>query len=123
MYKDFKGLSFTNLVDVDAVYGHRRDSKGYAKALKEFDDRLPEILDKLDDNDLLIITADNGNDPTFKETDHTREYVPLLVTSKQDLDIKEIKARDSYSDVAATIAENFDVSFKTHGESFLGELK
>lgn len=123
MDKDFKGLSFTNLVDFDAVYGHRRDSKGYANALKEFDDRLPEILDKLDDNDLLIITADHGNDPTFKGTDHTREYVPLLVTSKQDLDFKEIKARDSYSDVAATIAENFDVSFKTHGESFLGELK
>ncbi|CAM3415164.1 phosphopentomutase [Nosocomiicoccus ampullae] len=123
MDKDFKGLSFTNLVDFDAVYGHRRDSEGYADALKEFDDRLPEILDKLDDDDLLIITADHGNDPTFKGTDHTREYVPLLVTSKKDLDFKEIKARDSYSDVAATIAENFDVSFKTHGESFLGELK
>lgn len=122
MDKDFKGLSFTNLVDFDAVYGHRRDSEGYADALKEFDDRLPEILDKLDD-DLLIITADHGNDPTFKGTDHTREYVPLLITSKKDLDFKEIKARDSYSDVAATIAENFDVSFKTHGESFLGELK
>ena len=123
MDKDFKGLSFTNLVDFDAVYGHRRDSEGYADALKEFDDRLPEILDKLDDDDLLIITADHGNDPTFKGTDHTREYVPLLVTSKKDLDFKEIKARDSYSDVAATIAENFNVSFKTHGESFLGELK
>ena len=82
MDKDFTGLSFTNLVDFDALYGHRRDTKGYAQAIEDFDQRIPEILAALKEDDLLIITADHGNDPTFPGTDHTREYVPLLVFSK-----------------------------------------
>lgn len=123
MDKDFEGLSFTNLVDFDAVYGHRRDSEGYADALKEFDDRLPEIFSKLKEDDLLIITADHGNDPTFTGTDHTREYVPLIVTSKKQFDYKKINDRETFSDVAATIADNFNVQFSTHGNSFLGEIK
>ena len=79
--RDFKGLSFLNLVDFDANYGHRRDPIGYGEALEEFDRRLPEVLEALDEDDLLIITADHGNDPTFPGTDHTREYVPLIVYS------------------------------------------
>ena len=75
---DFTGLSFLNLVDFDALYGHRRDPKGYGKALEEYDRRLPEVFEKLTEDDLLIITADHGNDPTHHGTDHTREYVPLL---------------------------------------------
>ncbi|MEY8672755.1 phosphopentomutase, partial [Enterococcus gallinarum] len=83
MKQDFTGLSFTNLVDFDALYGHRRDVVGYAHAIEDFDLRIPEILDAMADDDLLMITADHGNDPTFTGTDHTREYVPLLVYSKQ----------------------------------------
>ncbi len=79
--RDFHGLSFLNLVDFDANYGHRRDPIGYGEALEEFDRRLPEVLEALDEDDLLIITADHGNDPTFPGTDHTREYVPLIVYS------------------------------------------
>ena len=79
--RDFHGLSFLNLVDFDALYGHRRDPIGYGKALEEFDQRLPEVFELLKEDDLLIITADHGNDPTFQGTDHTREYVPLLVYS------------------------------------------
>lgn len=83
MQRDFNGISFINLVDFDAKYGHRRDPQGYAKALEQFDERLPEIIERLKDDDLLIITADHGNDPTHHGTDHTREYVPLLVYSKR----------------------------------------
>ena len=81
MKKDFKGISFTNLVDFDALFGHRRDPIGYGNALQEFDVRLPEIIESLREDDLLIITADHGNDPTYPGTDHTREYVPLVVYS------------------------------------------
>ena len=79
---DSRGLIFSNLVDFDMLYGHRRDAEGYAKALEYFDKRLPEILDALNEDDLLIITADHGNDPTFRGSDHTREYTPLLVYGK-----------------------------------------
>ena len=81
MKKDFNGISFTNLVDFDALFGHRRDPIGYGNALQEFDARLPEIIDALHEDDLLIITADHGNDPVHAGTDHTREYVPLIVYS------------------------------------------
>ena len=81
MKKDFNGISFTNLVDFDALFGHRRDPIGYGNALQEFDARLPEIIDALHKDDLLIITADHGNDPVHAGTDHTREYVPLIVYS------------------------------------------
>ena len=80
---EFHGMSFINLVDFDALYGHRRDPIGYGDALEEFDARLPEVFSKMQEDDLLIITADHGNDPTYKGTDHTREYVPLLVYSKR----------------------------------------
>lgn len=118
---DFKGLSFTNLVDFDSKYGHRRDPEGYARALEEFDNRLPEIMRYLRTDDLLIITADHGNDPTFEGTDHTREYVPLLVYSHA---FNENGGLDQghYADIAATIAENFAVTRPDHGESFLSEL-
>ncbi len=120
---DFTGLSFLNLVDFDAVYGHRRDPLGYGKALEEFDARLPEVFELLKEDDLLIITADHGNDPTFAGTDHTREYVPLLVYSKKCTEGKEIPIPKTFADVGATIAENFDVKLPSHGSSFLGKLR
>lgn len=121
MKKDFTGLSFTNLVDFDAKFGHRRDVEGYGNAIEEFDERLPELLDALEENDLFIITADHGNDPTADGTDHTREYVPLLVYSKQFTDTKELP-QGYFSDIAATIAENFEVNGTGNGTSFLQEL-
>lgn len=123
MDHEFEGMSFLNLVDFDALYGHRRDPAGYSNALKEFDERLPEITAKLQDDDLLIITADHGNDPTHTGTDHTREYVPLLMTSKRDLNFGPLRNSDTFSDLAATIAENFDIQYETKGKSLLGELK
>lgn len=121
--KDFHGLSFLNLVDFDAMYGHRRDPIGYGKALEEFDERIPEVLDVLKEDDLLIITADHGNDPTFKGTDHTREYVPLLVYSKRFKEGRNLGLRKTYSDIAATIAENFGVPAPAYGTSFLSNIK
>lgn len=119
--EDFKGLSFTNLVDFDAVYGHRRNVEGYAEALEEFDGRLPEIYANLKENDLLILTADHGNDPTYPGTDHTREYVPILIYSPKFTQAKELKAR-YFSDIAATISENFGVKQTENGTSFLSQL-
>ncbi|GAA3725529.1 phosphopentomutase [Salinicoccus jeotgali] len=122
MDRDFTGLSFLNLVDFDALYGHRRDSEGYSKALKAFDDRLPEIVSRLAADDLLIITADHGNDPTFKGTDHTRESVPLLIKSGKDMNYKALRNSETFSDLAATIAENFNIEYKTHGKSLFEEI-
>ncbi|MFS0643907.1 phosphopentomutase [Siminovitchia sp. 179-K 8D1 HS] len=119
MERDFNGISFINLVDFDAKYGHRRDPKGYAKALEQFDERLPEIFARLKDDDLLIITADHGNDPTHHGTDHTREYVPLLVYSKRFLSGGELPIRKSFADVGATVAANFRVKWTGAGNSFL----
>ncbi|MCW6677043.1 phosphopentomutase [Aerococcaceae bacterium NML180378] len=121
MDQDFQGLSFTNLVDFDAVYGHRRNPEGYAQALEDFDKRLPEIYAKMRDTDLLIITADHGNDPTYPGTDHTREYVPILVYGKQLKEPGELNAQ-YFSDIAATIADNFQVTAPDNGKSFLKEL-
>jgi len=121
MKKDFTGLSFTNLVDFDAKFGHRRNVEGYAQAIEEFDERLPELIDALEENDLFIITADHGNDPTADGTDHTREYVPLLVYSKQFTETKALP-QGYFSDIAATIAENFEVDGTGNGTSFLEEL-
>lgn len=122
MDKKFKGLSFTNLVDFDAKFGHRRNTQGYADALEEFDARIPEIIEHMADNDLLIITADHGNDPTFAGTDHTREYVPILVYSKAINEPKELDAT-YFSDIAATISDNFSVKQTEEGKSFLNQLK
>ena len=122
MKKDFTGISFTNLVDFDALYGHRRDVVGYAHAIEDFDLRIPELLDAMTEDDLLMITADHGNDPTFPGTDHTREYVPLLVYSKKMKEQGSLP-QGYYSDISATIAENFDVPATENGESFLKLLK
>jgi phosphopentomutase len=121
--QDFTGLSFLNLVDFDALFGHRRDPEGYGKALEEYDARLPEVFEKLKEDDLLIITADHGNDPVHYGTDHTREYVPLLVYSKGMNEGKELPVRKTFADIGATVAENFSVKMPDHGTSFLNELK
>jgi len=123
MDESFKGLSFLNLVDFDAVYGHRRDPKGYGQALEDYDQRLPEVFDRMTNDDLLIITADHGNDPTYKGTDHTREYVPLLVYSPRFAEGKELPLRKTFADIGATVAENFGVKMPEHGTSFLNDLK
>lgn len=122
--KPFHGLSFLNLVDFDALFGHRRDPKGYADALEEYDARLPQVFAGMEEDDLLIITADHGNDPTYTGTDHTREYVPLLVYSKRFANGgKELPLRTTFSDIAATVAENFGVTSPEYGTSFLSDLK
>ncbi|MFT8322315.1 MAG: phosphopentomutase [Bacillus sp. (in: firmicutes)] len=120
---DFTGLSFLNLVDFDALFGHRRDPIGYGKALEEFDARLPEVFDLLKEEDLLIITADHGNDPVHYGTDHTREYVPLLVYNKNKTAGKELPIRQTFADIGATVADNFQVALPKYGKSFLNELK
>ena len=120
---DFTGLSFANLVDFDALFGHRRDPIGYGKALEEFDERLSEVLTKLNEDDLLIITADHGNDPVHAGTDHTREYVPLLVYSKRINSGGELPIRETFADIGATIAENFAVKMPLVGKSFLHQIK
>ncbi|WP_409251247.1 phosphopentomutase [Bacillus sp. SCS-153A] len=120
--QDFTGLSFLNLVDFDALYGHRRDPEGYGKALEEFDARLPEVFERMTDDDLLIITADHGNDPVHPGTDHTREYVPLLVYSKRMDGGEEIPVRKTFADIGATVADNFNVKMPKYGESFLKEI-
>lgn len=120
--KDFDGISFTNLVDFDAMYGHRRNVVGYGKAIEEFDARIPEIIEAMAEDDLLMITADHGNDPTFAGTDHTREYVPLLLFSKQMTGHGQLPT-GHYADIGTTIAENFGVPATDNGKSFLNELK
>jgi phosphopentomutase len=119
---EFTGLSFLNLVDFDALYGHRRDPIGYGKALEEYDARLPEVFEKMQDDDLLIITADHGNDPVHPGTDHTREYVPLLVYSKGMTEGTELAICETFADIGATVAENFNVKMPSYGKSFLKEL-
>ncbi|TFB23912.1 phosphopentomutase [Filobacillus milosensis] len=121
--QSFKGLSFLNLVDFDAKFGHRRDPQGYGEALEAFDERLPEVLNKLQDDDLLIITADHGNDPIHHGTDHTREYVPLLVYHNGIEVGKELPLRKNFADIGATIAENFNVKAPKFGKSFLEDIK
>jgi len=121
--ENFTGLSFLNLVDFDALFGHRRDPHGYGAALEEFDRRLPEVLEKMDSDDLLIITADHGNDPTFPGTDHTREFVPLLAYSPRFESGKDLGLGSTFADIGATIAENFSVPLPEFGTSFLSKLK
>ncbi|RSK27713.1 phosphopentomutase [Bacillus sp. HMF5848] len=120
--RDFTGLAFLNLVDFDALFGHRRDPEGYGKALQEYDERLPELLEGLGDEDLLIITADHGNDPIHYGTDHTREYVPLLVYSPSFSQGEELPLCDTFADIGATIADNFSAKLPEHGTSFLSKL-
>lgn len=120
--KDFNGLAYLNLVDFDALYGHRRDPKGYRDCLEEFDGQLGELMDVLREDDLLLITADHGNDPTAPGSDHTREYVPLLAYSKS---IKggALPIRETFADIGATISDNFKTKKAQYGTSFLNDLK
>ncbi|WOV85381.1 phosphopentomutase [Sporosarcina jeotgali] len=122
MDTDFEGLSFTNLVDFDALFGHRRDPEGYGLALQEFDARMPEIMSRLKSDDLLIITADHGNDPIHEGTDHTREFVPLLIFSPRFTSGGSLPLRKTFADIGATIAENFEAKAPEFGESFLQSL-
>lgn len=118
----FTGLAFINLVDFDALYGHRRNPEGYGRALERFDQQLTELLPTFTEEDLLIITADHGNDPTHHGTDHTREYVPLIVyTPRVDFG-QQLEVRKTFADVGATIAENFAVATPPFGQSFLKEI-
>ena len=120
--KDFEGLCFVNLVDFDMVYGHRRNIDGYAEALNEFDAWLPSLLEKLGKDDVVMITADHGCDPGYAATtDHTREYVPLLVLGK-GVKCANLGTRESFADIAATIAEMLKVKLDTPGKSFMEEI-
>lgn len=120
--RTFDGLLFTNLVDFDSLYGHRRDPAGYGRALEEFDRAVPALLERLGPDDLLVITADHGNDPVHAGTDHTREYVPLLAYSPSLAGGGSLGVRETYADLAATIADNFGVPGTGNGRSFLAEL-
>ena len=125
MDKDFKGLCFVNLVDFDALWGHRRNPIGYGKELEAFDEKLGVLLGKLKEDDLLIITADHGNDPTFKGSDHTKEAVPFLAYSPSMKGCGELPAGESFAVIGATIADNFNVEKpeNTIGKSILNELQ
>jgi phosphopentomutase len=116
-----RGLIFTNLVDFDMLYGHRRDVEGYARALEHFDARLPEIEAAMGERDLFILTADHGNDPTYRGTDHTREYVPLLAYGRRARAGVNLGTRRSLADMGQTVAENFNLKLAA-GESFLSEI-
>ncbi|WP_283577989.1 phosphopentomutase [Limosilactobacillus reuteri] len=122
MKQDFTGFCFTNLVDFDAMYGHRRNPKGFGQALMDFDKRLGKVLDEMKPDDLLMVTADHGNDPGFKGTDHTRENVPLLVYSpSMNKPNQSLGLRKTFSDLGATILENFNVE-SVKGTSFYKEI-
>ena len=118
MKQPYHGLIFTNLVDFDAKFGHRRDPKGYANALKEFDDHLPTIIQSLGEEDLLIITADHGNDPLYQGTDHTREMVPLLIYGPK-IKARSFGTKAGFFNIANTLADFFDIETASKGESLL----
>ncbi|MDY4251504.1 MULTISPECIES: phosphopentomutase [unclassified Clostridium] len=124
MDKDFEGLCFVNLVDFDSLWGHRRNPQGYAEELEKFDVNLGKVLEKLKEDDLLIITADHGNDPTYTGSDHTREYVPFLAYSPSMKGNGVLDATSSFAAIGATIADNFEVKMSegTIGESVLDKL-
>ena len=117
-----RGLIFTNLVDFDTQYGHRNDIEGYARNLERFDARLGALLPRLRDDDVLIVTADHGNDPTTASTDHSREYVPLLVTGARVRSGVDLGTRRTFADVGQTLAEVFGVTRLDHGTSFLVDI-
>ncbi|MBN2300826.1 MAG: phosphopentomutase [Acholeplasmataceae bacterium] len=117
--KDFTGLCFLNLVDFDALYGHRRNPIGYGKAIEAFDEQLPLLINELNEDDLLLLTADHGNDPIHAGTDHTREYVPLLAYSKKFLEGKRLPLLKTFADIGYTINDNFKTEKPKNGSSFL----
>ena len=119
---DSEGLIFVNLVDFDSKYGHRRDPRGYGEALEQFDFRIPEIMKNLRDDDILIISADHGNDPCFKGFNHTRENIPLLVYGKNIKENNYLGIRDTFADISATASEYFNVDKTGLGKSFLSEI-
>ena len=120
---DFNGILFTNLVDFDAKWGHRRNPEGYAKELVAFDELLPQLLDAMKEDDILYITADHGNDPTWTGSDHTKEMIPLLVYSKSFKEPKQMETGTTFADIGATIAEQFNVEKPHIGTSFNEVLK
>lgn len=121
--KNFTGLCMVNLSDFDSLYGHMRDVEGYGRAIEELDVDIPIILNKLDLDDLLIITADHGNDPTFPGNDHTRENVPVILYSRNFKEPKRLKPFETLADIGATIADNFDIKMPEIGESILDILE
>lgn len=121
LHDSTRGLIFSNLVDFDMLYGHRRDTEGYAKALEHFDSRLPEIEAAMRDDDVMMITADHGNDPTFRGSDHTREYAPLLVYGKKSRAGVNLGTRESLADIGQTIAHNFGLRLAA-GNTFLDRI-
>jgi phosphopentomutase len=123
MVTQSRGVIFANLVDFDTVYGHRNDPSGYAANLERFDARLPELLAMLRDDDVLVITADHGNDPTTPSTDHSREHVPLLVCGRRVKAGVDLGTRATFADLGQTLAENFGVGPLTNGTSFLSALR
>ena len=117
-----RGLVFVNLVDFDMLYGHRRDAAGYARALEQFDGSLGELLQELGDEDLVLMTADHGSDPTHPGTDHTREYVPILARGPQVRAGVDLGTRQSFADVGATVEDAFGLDARGPGRSFLAEI-
>ena len=120
--EEFNGLCFTNLVDFDAKWGHRRNPEGYAKELADFDNLLNELLNELKEDDLLIVTADHGNDPTWTGSDHTREFVPLVVYKNDMQGSGYLDLRDTFADIAKTIAQRHNVDTNVRGTSFLDKI-
>jgi phosphopentomutase len=120
--EDFSGILFTNLVDFDMLYGHRNNVEGYARAIEDFDRRLPEIIGAMKEGDILIITADHGCDPTTGSTDHSREYTPLIVYGKPVKKGVNLHTRESFADIAATVAEYLEVEAQIEGKSFLKDV-
>ena len=117
------GLIFANLVDFDTVYGHRNDVRGYAENLERFDARLAALLPLLRDDDLLVITADHGNDPSTPSTDHSREHVPLLITGHGVRKGAELGTRETFADLGQTLADVFAVARLAHGTSMLAQIR
>ena len=123
MNKKLPGFIWTNLVDFDMHFGHRNDYKGYYKALQEFDERIPEIIKKLEEDDILIITADHGCDPTTPSTDHSREYVPILIYGSNIRGGVDIGTRNTFSDIGKTVLDYLNIENELYGESFLKNIK
>lgn len=120
--EESKGLIFTNLVDFDMLYGHRNNIEGYARALEYFDEKLPKIIESMKDTDILMITADHGNDPSTPSTDHSREYVPILVYGKNVKENVNLGIRETYSDVSATVLDILGLEKLANGISFKKEI-
>ena len=122
MEKDFEGFIFTNLVDFDSMYGHRRNPEGYGQAIMDFDGRLPEIKAAMNPGDVLMLCADHGNDPVHSGTDHTREHIPLVVYGEEIKAGVNLGTRKSFADIGATIAEMLGAETTSIGESFAKEI-